>query len=46
MLNHTIFDLRIAASLIICFYCQSISDAEDGKEIAQEIKKSKYEKSS
>ena len=33
-LNHT-----IAGALINCFNCPNVSDAEDGIEIAQEIKK-------
>ena len=39
MLNHTIVDFRIAGALINCFHCPTLSDAEDGIEIAQEMKK-------
>ena len=38
MLSHIIFDFKIAAALINCFFSQRISDKFDEEEIAQLMK--------
>jgi hypothetical protein len=37
-------DLKIACALLNCFFTRKISDIEESKEIAQEMKKKVYEK--
>ena len=44
MLPHIMDDLKVACSLINCFFSRKISDIEDGTEIAKEMKKKVSEK--
>lgn len=39
MLIHIMDDLKIACALINCFFNRKLSDVEDSKEIAEEMKK-------